>query len=500
MSELGTDTVHGYNDYERELIHKRNKIMSFILLFFAVAVIPIVSLSQGMREGVTTVLLTVAIIAGFFYLVHKKVAVHLVSYIVVLLSSIFVFFINTLEPNLMAFLSLGVILLFYPTYKPVLAYAVLSFIQLNYFILNPSVSGGRDLQWIDNFQLLIPFVLLVLLSVLSRQMMMHAFQGKQSSEKAKQEVEVILDQMKTSITEMADFNRKLQKNVVVTGDITGELTIGFTEMTKGIESQTISVSDISAALGDANSAIQLVAENSVVMRELSNTTAESAERGNEKIGELSNSISDIRLVMDDIAVAMHELNEQNHSIGTIVTTIQEIASETNLLALNAAIEAARAGEQGRGFAVVSAQVRKLAENSHQSAEEIAGRLDNLKAKVELLSAQMERGKLMIETSENTVKDSEQVFRQLSNIASQVMKQAGEVEEKSFEVRNSSEVIVAEVDSISAITEQSSAASEEILASAEEQKMIVDEVVAGFEHLAQLIGDLEKLSANKTGEE
>ncbi|MFF2015669.1 methyl-accepting chemotaxis protein [Paenibacillus sp. NPDC058177] len=499
MNESRTNKSQSYKDYEQELTHQRNKIMRFILLFITLTVIPLIVFSQEMTEAITT--LIVAIIANvvFFVLVRKKVAVQLLSYIVVLIISGFMFFINYLQPNLFSYLSLGILLVFYPTYKPVLTYAIISFIQVNYFILYPATTEFANYEWADNIKLFIAFALLIILSILSRQMMMNAYEGRLNSELAKKNVEELLDQMKSSITEMATFNRQLQKNVMVTGDITGELTIGFTEMTKGIESQTVSVSDISMALGDANTAIQLVADNSVVMRELSNTTAESAERGNEQIGELSRSITDISSVMDDITAAMQELNEQNHNIGTIVTTIQSIASETNLLALNAAIEAARAGEQGRGFAVVSTQVRKLAENSHQSAEEISGRLDGLRVKVEQLSSQLERGKSMIETSESTVKHSERVFRELSEIATQVMKQAEEVEEKSIEVRNSSEVIVAEVDSISAITEQSSAASEEILASVEEQKMMVDEVVSGFERLDQLIGDLEKLSENKATE-
>ncbi|MNC75946.1 hypothetical protein D3C81_2173660 [compost metagenome] len=78
----------------------------------------------------------------------------------------------------------------------------------------------------------------------------------------------------------------------------------------------------------------------------------------------------------------------------------------------------------------------------------------------------------------------------------VVKQAEEAAEKSIDVVNSSSVILGEVDSISAVTKESRAASQEILASVEEQKTIVDQVVAGFERLDELIGALQVLSGSK----
>ncbi len=212
-----------------------------------------------------------------------------------------------------------------------------------------------------------------------------------------------------------------------------------------------------------------------------------AEEGARTIGEASTAMSAIREASTAAIAAIRELGKTSTEIGGILETITAITAQTNLLALNAAIEAARAGEHGRGFGVVAEEVRNLAQQSRQAADDIGKLIAQLQSGTLHAVEVVESAARPAEEGTATVERAREAF---ANIAAGVSAIDGQIEQIAAgtrQIAGDTSQTLSSVGEIAAAAEQSSAASEQLAASTQQSSASTQEIAAASHQLA-LAGD------------
>ncbi|OWY64063.1 chemotaxis protein [cyanobacterium TDX16] len=183
----------------------------------------------------------------------------------------------------------------------------------------------------------------------------------------------------------------LQKSVGTIANTSTQIAVAISEQEQITVQQAVSVNQVSSTMDELGASSQQSAEQVEASATGARQALSLAEGGTKAVSNILEQMKLLEESVGAIATQILNLRGQTNQIGGISTLVSGIASQTNMLALNAAVEAARAGEHGKGFAVVAEEIRKLADQSKQSAEQINTLVADIQAAINATAIATERG-------------------------------------------------------------------------------------------------------------
>ncbi|OMI27244.1 methyl-accepting chemotaxis protein [Bacillus haynesii] len=264
-----------------------------------------------------------------------------------------------------------------------------------------------------------------------------------------------------------------------------ELAVGSDQQVESVENSRTVIKGMTEFAGRISSNAEKAAATA-------DQTALMSLEGTKAIDKVSAQMKSINETVVSLSEAFKHLTERSNEIGNITEVITSIAEQTNLLALNAAIEAARAGEQGKGFAVVADEVRKLAEQSAQSAEQITRLItiiqnDTKQTMNSVISATGEVKEGLV-----VVHEAGGAFQKIENSITEVVTQINDVTNLVKNLTAGTSEIETAISGVKEVAETAAGSTQTVSAATQEQLASMEEIAAASQILAQNAEELQHL--------
>lgn len=343
----------------------------------------------------------------------------------------------------------------------------------------------------------------IVCDIVVRMMAKHAKEGmgaikNQMDTAARVASEII--EMSENLAEKFDGAREkaevLTESMSTSNNSVKEIAASVKLTAQAIEQQTLQTNDIQINLEKAELETREI-------KDASEVSQIAIKEGAELIAELKNQATQTAEINRATRVTTDELNDRIKEVEVIIGTILSISGQTNLLALNASIEAARAGEAGKGFAVVADEIRKLSEETKESAAKITDIIEKLTVNVQEASVNMQKSAESSDKQNDMIEDTREKFEiieeKMESLHSTMINLTNEVDsivEANVRINDNITSLSATSEEVAAASESSITVSEDSMQDLEELNTLLTEVFQISERMRTLVEQDAKAASAK----